>query len=292
MSKPLIFISHISEEKEIALALKDLIESSFLGMLDVFVSSDYASVNLGQKWLDDITTALNDCVVEIIICSPVSVERQWINFEAGAGWIRNIPVIPLCHSGIEPNELPIPLKLLQAGKVTEEISLKEIFRVLVNIIGSKLPNTDLTEFIKKARNFELQYVKKISSLKKPSALPPGITGQPGNWYYHFRVQRLITTTVVPEEPKYVFNQNKNAFITIATKLHKGQNIQIAGLTIGCQAIDFGLTSIIILRSKAQVDSSRFIGAEESIKEQYWNAMQYSVDVVDITAELVITNPHG
>ena len=163
MSKPVVFISHISEEKEIALALKELLNSSFLEMLDVFVSSDFESVNLGQKWLDDITTALKECRAEIIICSPVSVERQWINFEAGAGWIRDIPVIPLCHSGIEPNELPIPLKLLQAGKVTEEASLKEIFRVLVRIIGSSLPKVDISDFVDNAKRFELEYAKKINS---------------------------------------------------------------------------------------------------------------------------------
>lgn len=292
MSKPVVFISHISEEKEIALALKELLNSSFLEMLDVFVSSDFESVNLGQKWLDDITTALKECGVEIIICSPVSVERQWINFEAGAGWIRDIPVIPLCHSGIEPNELPIPLKLLQAGKVTEEASLKEIFRVLVRILGSSLPKVDVSDFVEKAKRFELEYAKKINLPGKTSALPHSIINQPEDWYYHFRVQRLITTTTNPEEPKYVFNQTRSAFITVATKLFRGQNIQLAGLTIGCQDIDIGSTSIIAVRSTDKVAVSKFIDKETAIKEKYWDALLYDENSVDITADLVITNPYG
>ena len=52
MQKPLVFISHITEEKEIAHALKQLVEKTFLNMIEVFVSSDPTSIRLGGKWLD------------------------------------------------------------------------------------------------------------------------------------------------------------------------------------------------------------------------------------------------
>ena len=97
MDKRLVFISHIAEEKEVAIAVKELIESSFLGLIEVFVSSDQHSIGMGQKWLDQISAALKECVVEIVLCSPKSINRPWINFEAGAGWVRDISVIPLCH---------------------------------------------------------------------------------------------------------------------------------------------------------------------------------------------------
>ena len=50
MEKPIVFISHITEEKEVALALKKLVESAFIGMMEVFVSSDPRSITLGQEW--------------------------------------------------------------------------------------------------------------------------------------------------------------------------------------------------------------------------------------------------
>lgn len=181
MSKKIVFISHIAEEKEIALELKVLIESSFLGMIDIFVSSDYESVHLGRKWLDDITSSLRNCDLEIIVCSPKSVERPWINFEAGAGWIRDIDVIPLCHSGMEPANLPVPLNLLQAGKATEESSLKGIFQTLANTIGSKIPNADFGVFIDKVKNFEVteinsdSLISKISGKKLPEPSLPELS---------------------------------------------------------------------------------------------------------------------
>ena len=55
MDKPIVFISHITEEAELALKLKELIESSFLEMIEVFVSSDETSISAGSRWLDNIT---------------------------------------------------------------------------------------------------------------------------------------------------------------------------------------------------------------------------------------------
>lgn len=158
MNKPLVFISHITEEKDIALALKDFIRASFLGMIDIFVSSDSDDLSLGRKWLDDITESLNTCVVEIVLCSPISVKRPWINFEIGAGWIRNIEVIPLCHSGIEPSNLPVPLNMLQAGKATDASIIKRIFQTLSKIAESEVPDADFSGFINRVRNLELNYL--------------------------------------------------------------------------------------------------------------------------------------
>ena len=157
-SKPLVFISHINEEKIVALTFKNLVESNFLGMIDFFVASDQSSIQLGQNWLDSVTNALKSCVIEIIICSPKSVQRPWINFEAGAGWIRDVPIIPLCHSGIEPSKLPLPLNLLQAVKATDVASLNSIMPILAQAIDSITPKIDFTNFIETVTKFEENYM--------------------------------------------------------------------------------------------------------------------------------------
>ena len=157
MGKPVIFISHIIEEKDLAVALKELVESNFLGLLDVFVSSDESSISAGSKWLENITGALKECSVAIILCSKKSVLRPWINFEAGAAWIRDIPVIPLCHSGMDPSQLPIPLSLLQAAKISESQSLRHIIPVLADAINAKTPVIDFSEFVMRVKEFEENY---------------------------------------------------------------------------------------------------------------------------------------
>ncbi|MBP1888622.1 hypothetical protein J2Z53_000201 [Clostridium moniliforme] len=157
MDKPIIFISHITEEKDLALELKALLEESFLGMMDIFVSSDDTSISAGARWLDNISNSLGTCSIELILCSPKSVKKPWINFEAGAGWVRNIPVVPLCHSGMEPNKLPIPLNLLQAIKISEISGLKLLLPLLSSSIGSKEPKVDFSDFTNNVKNFEETY---------------------------------------------------------------------------------------------------------------------------------------
>jgi hypothetical protein len=52
--KKRLFISHIAEEREIAERLKTSLTRDFLGMLDVFVSSDTESIAAGEEWLKSI----------------------------------------------------------------------------------------------------------------------------------------------------------------------------------------------------------------------------------------------
>jgi hypothetical protein len=171
MEKPLVFISHITEEKEITLALQDLVKQAFLDMIDVFVSSDPTSIGLGKKWLNAITEALKDCSVQIILASPESVTRPWINFEAGAAWIRDIEVIPLCHSGITPSHLPSPLSALQSAVATEVNGLKQIFPLLAKALSCKPPEIDFSGFIKVVNDFEATS-RKFEVLKSKSTVPP------------------------------------------------------------------------------------------------------------------------
>jgi hypothetical protein len=178
VQKPLVFISHITEEKQIAQALKQVVESTFLNMIDVFVSSDPTSVRMGRKWLEDITQGLKTCAVEIILASPESVKRPWINFEAGCGWIRDIPVIPLCHSSMVPSKLPSPLSALQGATATVEDELKLVFPVLAESIGCRLPPVDFSKFIATVKEFEQDTREIIEQERKsPLASAGGLSSQ-------------------------------------------------------------------------------------------------------------------
>lgn len=109
-----IFLSHISEEKELAHAIKAYLVEDLALNVDIFVSSDMVSIQAGDKWLEKIDDALKRSDIFLILCSRESLGRPWIHFEAGAGWVKEIPVIPICHSGVGPSQLPVPLNMLQA----------------------------------------------------------------------------------------------------------------------------------------------------------------------------------
>lgn len=110
MAKTRVFISRISAETALAQALKERLRRDFRGLLDIFVSSDQTTIRAGSKWLDEVDKALKGADVQIVLASRESVGRPWVNFEAGAVWLRGIPVIPVCRSGMTPEALPVPLR--------------------------------------------------------------------------------------------------------------------------------------------------------------------------------------
>ena len=134
------FISHISEEAEVASRLKEVLDQDFLGNLNVFVSSDSESIAAGEDWLKSIDEALRNSKLLIILCSPVSIRRPWINFEAGAAWVLDVPIIPLCHAGLTPNDLPMPLSLRQGLSLKDEESLRRLYQRIAKELSCLVPN--------------------------------------------------------------------------------------------------------------------------------------------------------
>lgn len=167
-TKPVIFFSHIHEEKELAILLSDTLKKSFLGMVDIFVSSDEDSIRLGDEWLERVFESLQSAVAAFVLCSSASVSRPWINFEAGAAWIRkrlagkpksgeSIQVVPICHTDMTPNALPLPLKLLKGIQVTDERALKGLVKFIADKLKSDEPTVDYKGLISEIEKFERAY---------------------------------------------------------------------------------------------------------------------------------------
>ncbi|KAA8383943.1 toll/interleukin-1 receptor domain-containing protein [Acetobacter tropicalis] len=176
MSQKSIFLSHIHEEQEIALYIKQAIEDEFGGFVDVFVSSDGTSIPAGTNFLQKIENGLINCVGAIYLISPKSVNKNWINFELGAIWIRNainvrngdieIPTLPICHSGMDPSRLPMPLCSLNAVRANEPAGLSFALKSLQAAVGGRGSlKTDINALIGKISIFENNYTKNYNIIK-------------------------------------------------------------------------------------------------------------------------------
>lgn len=147
-----VFVSHIHEEARIASVLNQWVESTFAGQTSVFVSSDSADIGPGTKWFSTIERELGSARALIVLCSPRSIGRSWINFETGCAWIKGIPVIPLCHSGLKPSDLAPPLSLTQGLDLSDDKCAEELIRALATIFKiSQLPKIDYTEMLRELR---------------------------------------------------------------------------------------------------------------------------------------------
>lgn len=163
--KKTIFLSHISEEGELGTLFKDRLEKDFLALIDVFVSSDARSIPPGDAWLKAVDANLDSAAALIVLASPTSVARPWITFEAGAGWAKRVPTMLLCHSGMAPGGLPLPLGQLQAFAATDLGRLKAMYGVIAKVLGSATPEPDLVEFSASIQAFERRYTEERDVLR-------------------------------------------------------------------------------------------------------------------------------
>lgn len=148
-----IFLSHIHEESELAHVLKGWIESTFTGRCTVFVSSAPGQILSGHDWLAKVKAELAESKLIISLYSPQASTRHWISFEAGCGWIKEIPIIAICHSGL--SNLPKPLDTLQSLDITKGSFAKTLFGDIAEHCGldrNKIPRIALNEFMDDMNN--------------------------------------------------------------------------------------------------------------------------------------------
>ena len=159
MSGKRVFISHISSETELAQNLKKHLEKHFLGLLDIFVSSDRATIPAGSKWLEEVDKALKSADLQVVLCSKESVGRPWVNFEAGAVWLRGIPVIPLCHSGLRPSDLPVPLAMLEGIECSQPEGLQKLYDAIAGELSVNVPEVDFPGLAAEFKELEKKYIQ-------------------------------------------------------------------------------------------------------------------------------------
>jgi len=173
MARKKVFISHVSTETDVAQYLKQRLDRDFLGLLDIFVSSDRQTIAAGAKWLEEVEKALKSADLQIVLCSKESVGRPWVNFEAGAVWLRGIPVIPVCHSGLKLTDLPIPLSMLEGIEGGKPEGLKQLYEALAAKLKLKVPVIDFHTIANEIRELEKKYLQARQSperIERPRVL--------------------------------------------------------------------------------------------------------------------------
>jgi hypothetical protein len=165
VQKKAVFISHISDETRIAQWLKTQLDRDFLGGLEIFVSSDRSTIGAGRRWLDEVQTALKRADLQVVLCSRGSVGRPWVNFEAGAVWLRGIPVVPVCHSGLGPESLPVPLSMLEAIVLSDAGGLAKLYDAVARALGLRTPSVDFAALAVEARELEDKSARQDSTVE-------------------------------------------------------------------------------------------------------------------------------
>ena len=139
----ILFISHITEDSEYAIVLKDVIKIAFDNQIKIFVSSDKESIKPGTLWFNSIIDGLNKSKCMLTLCSTRSIYRNWINFEAGYCFaLKRDSLIPLCIRGLKPSDIKQPLNFIQAKEIRNIDDLNPILSDISQKFTLKLNNID------------------------------------------------------------------------------------------------------------------------------------------------------
>jgi len=149
-----IFISWSGEpSKTLALALSQWLPN-VLHTVDIWVSSD--SIRPGDRWTQEITTALSEIHFGIICVTELNQTSPWMNFEAGAlsKTLNEGQVCPYLIN-VLPSELSGPLSLFQSSIANKSGTFK-LIQSINSILDYELSNDRLrASFEKWWPDFEL-----------------------------------------------------------------------------------------------------------------------------------------
>lgn len=132
-----VFISHITEEAPIADAVKVYLKRCFGHTLSVFVSSDYDSIETGEEWYRAIVESLLRAKVVIALLSKYSIDRRWINFEAGITVGAKHRLLPVTIRGFQPESVGWPLGQLHVRTLLNELTLESLVAAIAEAIGQQ-----------------------------------------------------------------------------------------------------------------------------------------------------------
>jgi TIR domain len=159
-----IFISYVHEDQMVAEAAKVIIETDLKLDGQVFIISDQGQVMAGEEWLVRIKKELSAAKIVILMLSKRSVQRPWVNFEAGAAWILGRTIIPVCFGNQSKGDLPKPYSNFQA------LQLPDDEQYLINSLADHLgrdrpaPKPIKSTLMPRTPAFE----ESIAALKRPA----------------------------------------------------------------------------------------------------------------------------
>ena len=124
-----IFISHATANAELAGALAAALATAREGVT-TFLSSRAGDIRADEEWLRGIERALQEADAYIVILTPESVLRPWVNFESGAAWFSGRQLIFVRIRALPTDDIPLPVATRQVYAIDDLAQFVAVLRAL------------------------------------------------------------------------------------------------------------------------------------------------------------------
>ncbi len=128
-----LFLSHASEDLEAVTRLKEWLERFF--DLKIFASS----ISPGDDWQKAIDAALDQCRVGLVLATPRSIKKPWVNYEIGRLKEKGKPVFIFCWE-LTRKRLGSILNRVQACSGDDSIDKQRQFVEALAVALRKIPH--------------------------------------------------------------------------------------------------------------------------------------------------------
>ena len=139
-----VFLSHATQDKEIARLFADLLGNASLGFIEPWFSGSLEGVKPGTPLFAQLHDALNETDRVVTLITSASLNRPWLLYESGyVAGRRGAQVIPLLF-GVEKASVPSPLHdyVLYSGDQSEDLC-RLVHQLLADVV--RKPNRELVE---------------------------------------------------------------------------------------------------------------------------------------------------
>jgi hypothetical protein len=156
-----IFISHSGQDRDLAIALTDLLKAAFPLRAEQILCTSVPGHKLvgGAHTEAELLDVLRNAEIVIGVMTPASLESSYVLFELGARWGMQKSLIPLVARGTKMEDLVEPLKSKNALNASDEGDLHQFIE-------------NIAKFLKPKKQPAAAYTTKIRSLissaRKPS----------------------------------------------------------------------------------------------------------------------------
>jgi hypothetical protein len=136
--KAVIFLSYATDDDALALLLQREVEAEFRNAVRVFVAQ--RSIELGDEWQARLIEDLTSAKLALVLATPASVSRPWVNFEAGVALGASakgadVQLMPLCAHGLHISDLRAPLSTRQAVDLADAAGVRRLFAAIAAKCG-------------------------------------------------------------------------------------------------------------------------------------------------------------
>lgn len=172
-----IFISHSSQDAEIARLLIELIRSALNISADKIRCTSVTGYRLpvGASTDDQLRAEIFDARVFIAIISPNSNNSMYVAFELGARWGNRLPLFPLITNKMGAELLKGPLKNISALNACNRGDLFQLISDLGNELGKEPEQPSVYEGkLDELVNHSLKETLPPTNLEKPANTAPGV----------------------------------------------------------------------------------------------------------------------